>query len=996
MRILKGTLFIVLVLAMFSSLSAQVGQTGSIRGRVLDTQKAPLPGVTITVTSPALMGKQSVVSAVDGTYKFPPILPPGVYSVVGELQGFSTFKRDDIVIRVGMIVEVNIDLDQAAINKEVTVVAPSPVVDVVSTSINQNVTTEIIETLPFSDRSVWTFAVTTAAGTRGQSIHGEGTPTYTFQIDGIQANASDQNYPENSVDMETVQEVDFVTGGVDSSAYGSRSGFMNVVTKSGGNSFHGMAQLYYTGESLQQIIASDEQLSAVGVVKPTFAHYSYDSSATLGGPIFKDKLWFFGSFKYFTASNQVNFIPTTINGVYYGPYTQVETRPYYFGKLTWQISQSLKVFTMFTYVPDTIPHYYTGAYLTASASAINKPIQHTSSNALTWVLNPDTILDIRAGFYTQDWTGSYTPEAVPGPKYTDSYTGYVWGNRGMQEYTYKENDEVGFKILRYQDNFLGANHEFQAGFEFVRFDGEWGYWRDNPIDWTYYNGNPYYYRGLYGLNGPSPIYGDGLLTFNTYGTQRGDSQNVGIGYRYGGFIQDSFTVNNRLTVNVGLRYDKIQTDIPTQVKGAAGGTLGAAIGDYYLKPVYGFNPYLALTYVGWNNAYPYSALAPTIGISYDLTGKGTTAVKFHYGTYFDPAATGTWSGLQPTSPTGFSFYWTDLNGNGQPDAPPIDSYVLQPGQNPLTMLSTTFKQQINPNLNDPYTREFTFGIEHELFPYLKVGLTYIYRDHQNMTASLNYDAVSGTYWNLLSQHPEWWVPFTTTVPAYKNFPAETVTVYYRSNNAPATFGVLTNVPQKKSTYSGLEFAFDKRMHDGWSLGGNFNYAYQWANGTWTNPNVQINAAGMGGTVPWWLKLYGTFDIPYGFVASFIYLHTEGTYWGRTVAVSAPTAWITANNVNSGTVSANIEAPDARRNVASDSMSFRLEKEFQIKGIGRLGVFMDIFNLFGAEYITVPVNPAGTWKPLDVNTDQGTYTVGNLAVSGIAGVRNFRLSARFSF
>ena len=87
-------------------------------------------------------------------------------------------------------------------------------------------------------------ACATAAGTRGQSIHGEGTPTYTFQIDGIQANASDQNYPENSVDMETVQEVDFVTGGVDSSAYGSRSGFMNVVTKSGGNSFHGSAVLY--------------------------------------------------------------------------------------------------------------------------------------------------------------------------------------------------------------------------------------------------------------------------------------------------------------------------------------------------------------------------------------------------------------------------------------------------------------------------------------------------------------------------------------------------------------------------------------------------------------------------------------------------------------------------------------------------------------------------------------------------------------------------------
>ena len=97
---------------------------------------------------------------------------------------------------------------------------------------------------------------------------------------------------------------------------------------------------------------------------------------------------------------------------------------------------------------------------------------------------------------------------------------------------------LGSTVLRYQDDFLGGNHEFQAGFEFVRIQGEWGYWRDNPIDWTYYNGNPYYYRGLYGLSAPHPLYGDGSLNIATYGTARGDSQQVGVGYRFGGFIQD--------------------------------------------------------------------------------------------------------------------------------------------------------------------------------------------------------------------------------------------------------------------------------------------------------------------------------------------------------------------------------------------------------------------------------------------------------------------------
>jgi len=993
----KWIFLLFLGFAMVATLSAQLGQTGSIRGTITDAQKAPLPGATITVTSTALMGKQSVVSGADGSYRFPPILPPGTYTIVIELQGFNSIKQEGVIVRVGMSVELNFEMAQAAINQEVTVTAASPVVDVVSSKVAQNATTQIIESLPFSNRDVWTFAATTAAGTRGTSIHDGSSPTYTFSIDGIQSNASDQNYPENSVDMETVEEVEFLTAGITAESYGSRSGYMNVVTKSGGNDFHGAAQVYYTGEKLQQVLIPTETLAALGLPKPTFAFYDYDFSATLGGPIIKDKIWFFGSFKYYSNKNHVNFIPTTIEGTFYGPYERVETRPYEFGKLTIQVSKSLKFFGTFSYVDDKIPHYYTGAQLTASASAINEPIQTMTSEGLTWVVNPETIVDVRGGFYTQDWTGKYTPEAVPGPKFTDSYTSYVWGNRGMQEYTWKSNYDVNVKLLRYQDDFLGGNHEFRAGAEYVKTRGEWGYWRDNPIDWTYYNGNRYYYRGLYGLTGPHPLYGDGSLTFNTYGTKRGDSQNVGVGNRLGGFIQDTMTIKERLSITVGVRYDWIGTDIPTQVKGAAGGTLGAAIGAATIQPTFGFNPYLPLTYEGWNNAYPYHALAPNIGVTYDLFGTGKTAVKLHWGTYYDPAATGTWSGLQPSSPVGFTYYWTDLNGNGQPDAPPIDNYVLPGGTNPTTMLSTTFKKQIDQNLKDPYTSEITAMIEHELFPQLKVSAMYIYRDRHNLTANLFYDQTSGTYWNRLELHPEWWVPFTTTVPAYGSFPARNVTVYYRSNNAPLTFNVLTNVPQQQLYYSGFEFSFDKRMHDGWSLGGNFNYAYQWSNGSFTNPNTRVNTTGRG-NVPWWVKLYGTFNIPYGFVASFIYLHTEGGYWGRSVTVAAPTAWITANNVTTSNPSVTIEPPDTRRLVSNDSMSLRVEKEFIVRKIGRFGLFVDIFNLFGATYpsVTSNGNPAGTWRPVDNNSSLGTYTPGSLIVTGVSGVRTFKLSFRYAF
>ena len=164
--------------------------------------------------------------------------------------------------------------------------------------------------------------------------------------------------------------------------------------------------------------------------------------------------------------------------------------------------------------------------MTASASANNNPVQTMNSNGLTWVINPDTILDIRGGFYIQDWTGVGTAEAdFTGPTYTDTYTGYNWGKRNMDSYTYKKNINLKANLIRYLDDVLGANHEFQAGVEYAYIDGQWGYWSQNPMTWQYYNLNPYWSRGNYNTpNAPHPLYGDGSLTFSTCGTKRGGAQ----------------------------------------------------------------------------------------------------------------------------------------------------------------------------------------------------------------------------------------------------------------------------------------------------------------------------------------------------------------------------------------------------------------------------------------------------------------------------------------
>ena len=181
------------------------------------------------------------------------------------------------------------------------------------------------------------------------------------------------------------------------------------------------------------------------------------------------------------------------------------------------------------------------------------------------------------------------------------------------------------------------------------------------------------------------------------------------------------------------------------------------------------------------------------------------------------------------------------------------------------------------------------------------------------------------------------------------------------------------------------------MHDGWSLGGSFNYSYQWNNGSFSNPNTRINAEGPrrafpGGSSSTARSTSPTASSP----PSSISTRKAATGAGR-VSVSAPSAWITANNVQSGSIGVTIETPDMRQNVASDNMDFRLEKSFQIGKIGRLGFFVDIFNLFGAQYPSVIMNPAGTWAPTAEGANQsGTFTPASLKVSGISGVENLQV------
>jgi hypothetical protein len=145
-----------------------------------------------------------------------------------------------------------------------------------------------------------------------------------------------------------------------------------------------------------------------------------------------------------------------------------------------------------------------------------------------------------------------------------------------------------------------------------------------------------------------------------------------------------------------------------------------------------------------------------------------------------------------------------------------------------------------------------------------------------------------------------------------------------------------------------------------------------------------------------IKLFGTFTLPYRFLVSFFYRHEDGAPWNRTVTVVPPAAWAAANNAETLSYGINVEVPGTRRGTGSDIVDLRLEKEFSLGRYGRVGMFMDVFNLMGYTQMNITMNPGGTWKPADVNTPAGTYTPAWTGITGHTGTRVFKFSVRYTF
>jgi len=1003
---LKRLLFLIIFITfLISTLGAQIDrQTGVIRGVITDNEGHPLPGVTLTATGPSLIGTVSDVSKADGSFRLP-VLPPGTYEVKAELSGFKTVRRGAIIVRVGMTVTINIQMEVTTIEEEITVTAPSPTIDVRSTKISNPVTTELLEHLPMNRSLTSIFsALPGAAGTIATysgSIHGASAWGVTYEIDGVNANCPTTGGFYGTAQFDSIEEIEILSGGLPSQVGATGGAFVNIVTRSGGNSFHGQIQGFYTHKKLNEILFRDEQLSAMAIGKPRFTIYDLDSSATLGGPIIKDKIWFFSTVSFAPRKWLSLFIPTTIFGKKYDQYEYAQATWQPQLKLTAQLSKSLRFFLIANGWIFNNENYEDWARKSYDANFRQKNNWRITSTAnLNWLISNNTFLDLRIGTVYYDYPITSKPDYDANTCYRDIYTGYYWnGIQSWQSFMIRHTRIASARLTHFLDDFLGGNHEFGAGLEYQWGFDRYGYARTNPMNWHYYNGNPYYYRGYYNLTSPHPVFGDGRLEFTNCGTAKGDSWKDLIEYRIAGYLQDSWTIKNRFTINAGIRLDHL--------KGWGGEATSTGIGGLpfeigkSLQPSLGFNPFGPFKVEPIKGVVNFVEISPRIGLSYDLFGDGKTALKLSFSRYVEGMPVMWFSSVSPPVMAQYTFNWWDLNKNGTPDAPPTDKYEPTAGLGVFAKPTVEYlKSTVNKDIHPPLYYELTTAIQHELFKDFSVKLQYIYKKGWDFYGWALYDKATGKFWYKYENAPDWWVPFTTIVPAYGAFPEKQVTMYFISLNSPWNnqFTLQMNIPEMKRNYHGLELIFDKRYSNGWSLGGSIVLSRHRFFNTGGNPNQFTNGYGKDGTDrPITLKSYGTLNLPLGFVGSFFYIFDSGSPWGRSVTVVPPAAWATANKVQPWSYGVMLEETGTRRGPYYNKLDLRLEKELRLP-YGKLGLFIDVYNALGNTYVTVGQNPGGTWYPDGPNLKTGrfvpAYDYGR--VTGIDAVRTYKFSFRFTF
>ncbi len=347
----KIVTLLAIILLLAPAAFSQSRETGAVRGVVTDEQSSPLPGVNVTLAGASLMGTRAAVTDANGEFRFPAV-PPGEFTLKFELQGFGTLVREKIRVTTTTTLTFDVQLKPAAVSEEVTVVAQSPTVDVKSTeTASVTLSNEILRNMP--NNQFTSNIVNMAPGVNNDVAFGASSDTgIAYSMDGVNVADPDAGSAWVFSDYNVIEEAKVMGIGLPAE-YGNFTGVIfNLVTKSGGNNLSGHFEFAFQGYQADSAFwqANNNQAYAEDLPELTSPSSKLmDVNGHLGGPIVRDKLWFYVGVQYYRTQNRPTGFPEDVD------YKQ----PRFFAKITSQLTPSLNMNLAFqtTQVPGDQPRH---------------------------------------------------------------------------------------------------------------------------------------------------------------------------------------------------------------------------------------------------------------------------------------------------------------------------------------------------------------------------------------------------------------------------------------------------------------------------------------------------------------------------------------------------------------------------------------------------------------------------------------------------------------
>ena len=704
--------------------AAQDVNSGSLTGTVRDSSGGALPGVTVEASSPALIERaKSVVTDDEGRYRLID-LRPGAYTVTFTLQGFSTLKRDGIEVTTGFAATVNAELAVGSVTETVTVTGAAPLVDVSNSSQQVVLTREVIQALPLAKNSgAWaailpgstqTATNIDVGGTKNEqasnfSIHGGGGMQQLRDGMLVTANQGSASPSPGAVAETQIQ----LTGGLTAEAVGAGVQ-VNYIPREGGNQFRGTAAVDFGGDALQSTNL-DTDLRNRGLTAATSIRKLYDVSGGYGGPIVRDRLWFYTSARRLVQSS---YQP----GNYY--------------------NRADLVSTLF-YVPDTSRPVYDLNFIKNSETRVTA--QPTAKDRIAGTYR----LDSSCFCFDQIASGLRAPDGTTAIKTYPLHVGQFWWTRTATSRLLFEGR------FGYTDGFVTNNPAAGTSPTAIPVLDQSRNYRYNAPQYSIVTSalSTWDYMSMQGYGSVSYVTGSHNLKFGTQLRKQGNAYGIkdsgsGISYVFNGsapgvarpvsvnyfvvpyadqgyfqnhalYAQDQWRVD-RFTVNLGLRFEYFTTYMPEQN-----------------QPAGPFVP--ARTFAAVDNAASLKDLNPRVGLAWDLFGTGRTAIKASTGRFVEAQTTrDLMTALNPLQrlSTTASRSWAD-NGDFIPQENELGPFSNSNFGN-LGAVTVNYDPKVIRGWGHlPYSWQSSLALSHELIQGVAVNIGYYRTVNGNQTVTQN-------------------------------------------------------------------------------------------------------------------------------------------------------------------------------------------------------------------------------------------------------------------